>query len=280
MSTEILPVEPARPPASNAAVAEPPRKRRRGWIIALIVVAIVLILAFIAFLIADGLAKDYARDYVRTRIIEVLALPDDARVDVDLGGGSIILQALAGTIDTVDIAVPEATFGDLTGVVDVHAEGVPLTETSPVDVLRVDFSVAEGDLTAIATSLSGLALDTIELEESEIVVSSAFNIFGIPFPLGMSLEPSAVDGELVFTPTSVTVADNTFAAADVLANPLFGPFARDLLKQQSVCIAGSLPQALVLTGAEVDGAHLVLGFSGDGSALGGPELSTLGTCAP
>jgi len=160
----------------------------------------------------------------------------------------------------------------------LHAEGVPLSESSPVDVFRVKFSVAEKDLAAIAGSLSGLSLDSIELDEPEIVVSSAFNIFGIPFPLGMTLEPSAVDGELVFTPTSVTVAENTFAADDILADPLFGPFARDLLKHQSVCIAGSLPQALVITGAKVDGDKLVLGFAADGAALGGPELSTLGTC--
>lgn len=279
MSTEILPVEPARPPAAPAGEAEPPKKRRRGWIIALIVIAILLLLAFIAFLVGEGFAKEWARDYVRTRVIAVLGLPDDAQVDVDLGGGSIILQAFAGRVETVDVTVPEATFGALTGDVELHAEGIPLAETGPVDVFRVKFSVAEKDLAAIAGSLSGLTLDSIELEEPEIVVSSAFNIFGIPFPLGMTLEPSAAKGELVFTPTSVTVAETTFAVDDVLADPLFGPFARDLLKQQSVCIAANLPQALVITGAEVDRDLLVLGFTADGAALGGPELSTLGTCA-
>jgi len=277
MSTEILPVGPSVP--EPVVVVAPPKKKRRGWIIALIVVAILLLLGFIAFLVGDGWAKDYARDYVRTRVIAVLGLPDDARVDVELGGGSIILQALAGRIDSVDVTVPEATFGALTGAVELHAEGVPLAETSPVDVFRVKFSVDEKDLVAIAGSLSGLTLDSIELEEPEIVVSSAFNVFGIPFPLGMTLEPSAVDGALVFTPTSVTVAQNTFAADDILADPLFGPFARDLLKQQTVCIAANLPQALVITGAEVDGDKLVLGFTADGAALGGPELSTPGVCA-
>jgi hypothetical protein len=275
MTTEILPAGPSAP---EPVVVAPPKKRRRGWIIALIVVAIALLLGFIAFLVGEGFAKDYARDYVRTRVIAVLGLPEDAKVDVELGGGSIIVQALAGRIESVDVSVPTVTFGDLTGAAELHAEGVPLAETSPVDVFRVKFSVAEEDLVAIAGSLSGLTLESIELDEPEIVVSSAFNIFGIPFPLGMSLEPSAVDGELVFTPTSVTVAQNTFAADDILADPLFGPFARDLLKQQSVCIAGFLPQALVVTGAEVDGDKLVLGFTANGVALGGPEMSTLGTC--
>lgn len=266
MTTAILPVD-------------PPRRRRRGWVVTVIVVAVVLLLGFIAFLIGDGLAKQYASDYVRSRIVEALGLPDDARVDVVLGGGSMILQALDGRVSSVDVSVPEATFGDLSGAVEVHAEGVPLDETAAVDVLRVDLVVDEADLVAIADNLSGLTLDTIDLDESGIVVASAFSIFGIPLPLGMTLEPSAVDGELTFTPTSGTVGDTTFPAEQVLADPLFGGFARDLLRQQSVCIAGYLPQALILSTVEIDGEELVLSFVGDGAAFGGPEFSTAGTCA-
>lgn len=275
MTTAILPAEPGR---ENVA-AEPPRRRRRGWVVPVIVVAIVLLLGVIAFLVGDGLAKQYASDYVRARIVEALGLPDDAQVDVRLGGGSMILQALDGRLVSVEVSVPEATFGELSGAIEVHAEGVPLDATKPVDVLRVDLVVDEDDLVAIADNLSGLTLDTIDLDESGIVVASAFSIFGIPLPLGMTLEPSAVDGELTFTPTSVTVGDTTFPAEQVLADPLFGGFARDLLRQQSVCIAGYLPEALVLTTVEIEGEQLVLGFTGDGAALAGPELSTPGTCA-
>jgi hypothetical protein len=280
-STEIVPTEPTKPAEATEPVVvevEPPKRRRRGRVVAIVVIALVLLLGVIAFLVGEGFAKEYARDYVRTRIIEVLALPDDADVEVELGGGSIILQALTGRIDSVDVAVPDATFGALAGSVELHAEGVPLDETAAVDVLRVEFAVAEGDLAAIAGSLSGLQLETIELDGSEIVVASSFSIFGIPVPLGMNLQPSAADGQLVFTPTSVKVGENTLAAGDLLANPLFGGFARDLLRQQSVCIASALPQALVVTEAEVDGDELVLTFTGDGAALGGPGLSTLGTC--
>jgi hypothetical protein len=275
MSTEILPVE---PPVAAVPV-ESPAKKRRGWIVALIVVGIVVLLGLIAFLVADGIAKDYARDYVRARVVEVLQLPEETVVEVDLGGGSIILQALAGRIQSVDVAVPELSFGDLTGAADLHAEGVPLDQTAPVDVLRVDFVIDEGDLASIAGSLSGLELSSIELDEPDIVVASSFSLFGLPIPVGMSLTPSAADGQLVFTPSSVTVAESTFTAEQLLGDPLFGFFAQDLLKQQSVCVAGNLPQALVLTGAAVDGSDLVLSITGDGAALGGPELATLGSCA-
>jgi hypothetical protein len=274
MSTEILPVE---PPVA-AAQAEPQAKKRRGWIVALIVVGVVLLLGLIAFLVADGIAKDYARDYVRARVVEVLQLPEDADVDVDLGGGSIILQALAGRIQSVDVTVPELSFGELTGAAELHAEGVPLDQAAEVEVLRVDFVIDEADLASIAGSLSGLELSSIELDAPDIVVASAFSLFGLPIPVGMSLTPSAVDGQLIFTPSSVTVAESTFTAEQLLGDPLFGFFAQDLLKQQSVCVAGNLPQALVLTGAAVEGSDLVLSITGDGAAIGGPELATLGTC--
>lgn len=269
MSTEILP----------AASVAPPKRKRRGWLVAVVVAGVLVLLGVIAFLVADGIAKDFARDYVRARVVAVLQLPADAKVDVDLGGGSIILQALAGRIQTVDVDVPALSFGALSGGAELHAEGVPLDETAPVDVLRIDVSIAEGDLASIAGSLSGLELASIELDDPEIVVASSFTVFGLPIPVGMSLTPSAADGQLVFTPSSVTVADNTFTADDLLDDPLFGLFARDLLKQQAVCVAGSLPQALELTDAAVDGDDLVLTVTGDGAALGGPGLSTLGSCA-
>ena len=279
MTTEILPAgPPVEPPAASADGASP-RRKRRGWIIALVVVGVVAVLGLIGFLVADGIAKDYARDYVRERVVAVLDLPADARVDVDLGGGSIILQALAGRIDEVAVSVPELSFGELTGAATLRAEGVPLDETLPVEVLRVEFSVGEGDLAAIAGSLSGLELDSIELEEPAILVGSTFSLFGLPIPLGVALVPSAEDGQLVFTPETVTVAEQQFAAADLLANPLFGAFARDLLQQQSVCVAASLPRALVVTDARVDGERLVLAIRGDGTALGGSDLATPGVCA-
>lgn len=276
--SEISPVT-TEPAGENVPAGEtaPPRKRR-GWLIALIVVGILVVLGVVGFVIADGIAKDYARDYVRSRIVEVLVLPEDARVDVDLGGGSIILQALAGRIDTVDVAVPHVAFGELVGSAELRAEGVPLDQSAPVEMLRIDVAVDEGDLAVIAGSLSGLELESIELAEPDIVVASSFRVFGLPIPIGMTLEPSAADGHLAFTPTSVTVGDATFQTQQLLDNPLFGEFAGDLLRQQSVCVAGSLPQALVLTDATVDGNALVLSISGDGAALGGPELATLGSC--
>jgi hypothetical protein len=81
----------------------------------------------------------------------------------------------------------------------------------------------------------------------------------------------------VLTPTSVTIAGETFDA-DSADESIFGQLISGLLRPQTLCIASNVPQALVLAEVSVDEAELVLEFSGDGAAFGGPELSTPGTC--
>jgi hypothetical protein len=276
MSTEILPVEPVQPePAQPEPVQAP--KRRRGWIIALIVIAAVAVLAIIAFIVAEAIAKDYARGYVRDRIVAVLQLPEDATVDVDLGGGSIILQALSGRVDQVDVDVPEVAFGELSGAVRLHAEGVPLDEMSPVDVLRIDFAIGADDLAALGEGGGDAAAPTFELADGEVRLSSELVIFGAGIPIGLTMAPSAAEGDLVLTPTSVTIGSETFEAGSD-DDSFFGQLVAGFLQPQSMCIASSVPQALVLTDATADDAELTLRFRGDGAAFGGPELSTPGTC--
>jgi hypothetical protein len=275
MSTEILPVEPSVP---EPVVVEVPKKRRRRWLIALVVIGVLVVLGVIAFFVGEAYAKQYAHDYVRARIVEVLQLPADAHVGVELGSGSIIFQALAGRIETVDVEVPDVVFGQLTGDVVFHAEGVPLDETVPVDVLRVEFGIGADDLSALGEGQAGAEAPTFVFEEGEVSLTSEFELFGASIPLGLTFAPAADEGALVLTPTSLTIGTQTFEA-DTTDESFLGQIARALLQPQTLCIAGSVPQALVLADATIDKQELVLRFDGDGAALGGPELSTSGTCA-
>jgi hypothetical protein len=276
VSTEILPVAPEPQPAPAAEPAAAPPKKRRGWIIALIVVGVLVVLAIVAFVIAESLAKDYARDYVRARVVEALQLPADARVDVDLGGGSIIVQALAGRVDTVDVAVPDVALGQLSGGLTLHGEGVPLDATAPVASLTVDFSVDADDLAALSGG-ADVAAPTFAFVDGEVALSSSIDLFGASIPLGFTMVPSAEAGDLVLTPTSISIGDEVFEAG-VDDGSFLGQIAAAFLQPQTLCIAGSVPQALTLEEAAVTGEQLVLTFDGDGAALGGPEFSTTGTC--
>jgi hypothetical protein len=277
MDTEVLRVEPTQPELPQLAAA-PDKPRRRRWpIVVAVVVGVLLLLGVVAFFVAEAIAKDYARDYVRDKVAAVLALPEDAEVDVDLGGGSIILQALSGRVDEVDVDVPEVAFGALSGAVRLHAEGVPLDQSAPVDVLRIDFAIGADDLAALGQGTDGSAAPAFELAEGEVRLSTEFALFGVSVPIGVSLEPAAADGALVLTPTSVTIGSETFEAGTE-DNSILGQLVSVFLQPQTLCVAGSLPQALVLTDASVDDAELLLEFTGDGAAFGGPELSTPGTC--
>lgn len=271
--TEILPATPPSEPPTEVAAA--PTKKRRGWIIALVIVGVLAVLGLVAFLVADLVAKNYARDYVRARVVEVLQLPADAPVEVDLGGGSIILQALAGRVSTVDVAVPDVAFGDLTGDVRLHAEGVPLDETAAVEKLGVEFAIGADDLAAL--SGGGDGAPTFAFEGDDVTLSSEFELFGATIPWGLSLTPSAADGALVLTPTSLTLGSQTFEAGED-DDSFWGQIVRQLLQPQTLCLASSVPQALTLTEAAVGDDQIRLGFDGSGEALGGEGFRTFGTC--
>jgi hypothetical protein len=280
MDTEVLPVDPAQPEPAQPAqpetvVVEKPRRRRWPIVVA-IVLGVLLILGIVGFVVAEAIAKDYARDYVRDKIVAVFALPEDAEVDVELGPGSIILQALAGRVDQVDVDVPEVSFGTASGAVQLHAEGVPLDSEQPVDVLRVEFAAGADDLAALGQS-AGSTAPNFEFADGEVTLSSEFNLFGSTIPIALSLEPSAAEGALVLTPTSVSIGGETFEAG-ASDDSIFGQLVSSLLQPQTLCIASNVPQALVLSDASIADAELVLTFDADGASFGGPELSTPGTC--
>lgn len=276
-ATEVVPVEgvPGEPPAGAAPA---PRRRRRGWIIAAVVVGALVVLGVIAFLVAEAMAKDYARGYVRAQIVEVLQLPEDADVDIDLGGGSIILQALAGRVDSVDVDVAEATFGDLTGGVQLSAQGVPLDAQAPVDALRVRFALSAEQLAEIN---GGGAADpdaaTFAFVDGEATLETEFELFGLKIPLEFSMVPSAVDGDLVLSPTRLVLGEATFTPGQA-DDSFLGRLAAAFLEPQRFCLADRVPAALVLDDAVIADEAMRLTFRGDGVALGSDTLQTPGEC--
>ena len=270
--TAVLPAAPvATPPAQ-------PRKRRRwiGWVIALVVLVILLVLGFF---VADAYAKDYAKGYVRDQIIQVLKLDPATKVDVDLGGGSVILQALRGSIDEVTVDVAELSFGDITGSAVITAAGVPLDGAQPVDKLGIVATVSETNVRKLASFMSGIELKTIELGDGVITASTEFNVLGFfVIPVSVDLVPSAVDGGISFDPKTITLAGEDISVADLRASPEFAGIAGQFLQSQDFCVASSLPKALTITDVDVVGSNLVIAINGDGTALGGPGLSELGVC--
>jgi hypothetical protein len=277
-ATKPLPVQKDDAEPVVVAVPAPKKKRRRWpWVLGgiLLVLAILLV---VAFFVADAYAKDYARQYIKDRIVAVLGIEDPSQVTVDIGTGSVLLQAIRGTLDDVDIDAGTITFGALTGDATVHAEGVPLDATAATEKLDVTFTVSEDQIVGVVgNNLSGLPIDSITLEEPAIYVTATPTVFIFEIPVGMGLEPSAADGQIVLTPTTVSLFDESFTVEQ--ASEQLGSLADQLFAKQSICVDESLPVALTIVDVDVVKKTLVVKINGDGVVMGGTDLSTPGTCS-
>ncbi|MEO8095034.1 MAG: DUF2993 domain-containing protein [Pseudolysinimonas sp.] len=284
------PIQPTDPPASHATastevvptntlVIETPKpKKKRHWLRTIIILVVVLALLVVAFIVADGFAKRYATQYVKDSIIRVLGVDPKTPVDVDLGTGSIIVQAITGGIDTVTVDVPTLSFGALTGAAHIVATNVPLDSSKPLDKLGIVLTISQDNVRKLGTFLSGLDLKKIDVGNGVITIGTEFSIFIFTIPVSVDLEPSAKDGGIVFDPKTITLNGNDISVADLRANPEFSLLAGDLLKSQQVCVATYLPKALTVDTVQVVKTDLVVTIDGNGTALGGSGLSTNGTC--
>jgi len=155
---------------------------------------------------------------------------------------------------------------------------VPLAEDQPLQKLAFTYRVSEKNVSVLASNLSGMKLDTVTLDPPEIVANATFSVLGFGIPVGLGLTPSASKGQLAFTPTSILVSGQRFTSKQLLATPGLRGLAKQLLKQQTFCVAQYLPRALTVTSVKVVGHELVMTISGDGAALGGTAFTTKGSC--
>jgi hypothetical protein len=282
------PIQPTVPvaPVETATAAEtvvievpaPPKKKRRRWIGVLIALVILVVLLVVGFFVADAYAKTYAENYVRERIVEVLKLNPDAKVDVDLGEGSVLLQAARGGLDEVNVSVDTITFGDISGAAQIRATKVPLDSSQPVDKLDIQVTVSEENVKKLSGFMSGIELKSIDIENELIRIGTEFQVLFFTIPVSVDLEPTAKDGGINFDPVTILLGDEEISVADLRANREFSALAGDLLASRDFCVAGFLPKALTIDKVDIVGTDLVLGIDGDGTALSDPALSTLGTC--
>jgi len=259
-------------------ITDPPKRKRRRWIGVLIGLVVLAILLVVGFFIADAYAKTYAEGYVRERIIETLKLDPTAQVDVDLGTGSVLLQAVRGALDEVNVHVDTITFGEITGEAQIAATGVPLDSAQPLDTLDIRVTVDEDNVKKLSGNFSGIELTSIDLQNDLIRIGSEFKFLFIAIPVAVDLNPTAKDGGINFDPVTILLGDDEISVADLRGNPQFSALAGDLLNSRDFCVASFLPQALTIEKVQIDGTDLIVDIDGDGTALSDPALSTLGTC--
>jgi hypothetical protein len=258
------------------ALPAAPKVRRRwiGWAIA---GGVLVVLLVVGFFVGESAARAYATDRIHDELVNAFELEADHPTQVDLGAGSLLLQAASGSVDRVDVAIDDVPLGDLTGDITLAATGVPLDTAQPAETVAATATIDEANVAALRDYLSGIQLDSITLGDGVIDVSATVKALFLSVPVSAAIEPTVRDGQLVFTPQSVTVNGAAVSVDELLAGPLAN-VASGFLGAQTFCVAQYLPSAITLQDVDVSDDELELAFTGEDVALGGAELSTKGTC--
>ena len=252
----------------DAPKSIPPRWRWVGFLVALAVVA-----GLVAFALIEGdkIVRDVAEDVVRSGVTSALQLPADQKVDVELGDGLLVFQAVTGSIDSVDVRIPNTAFGPATGTLLLTVEGVSLDPRAPVDTLTARVELDSANLAAFAGNLSSAPLTSVTIANEVVGIGAIL----ADQQVDVALVPSVANGTLSFTPTAISAAGAPTTVEAVMASPL-APLAGPMLASSALCVAELLPKSVALTGAAVVGDRLVITASGDDVRLA--SLGTRGTC--
>jgi hypothetical protein len=261
----------------STTVVEVPRRKHRARraLIALLVVVVVLVAGFF---VADYFAKKAATAYVQQQVATALDLSSTAPVAVNLGSGSILLQAIAGSIDNVTVSVNPLEIDGLTGTANLTARDVPLSSTTPVKHMRVDITVPESTIAKAITEVPALKQfsPVVTIERTRVAVNGTVRILGLAQKIGVTLVPTVSDGRPGFSIRTAQFDGATISIAQL--NHYIPGLSTALQSATSLCIANALPRSFVLTGITLQGKALVSTFSGNGVELNSASLSRKGTC--
>lgn len=262
--------------AESTLEPEKPKRRRRLW---WVIGGLVLVILVVGVVLVETVGRSFATELVRDKIVTSLGLDSSEGVAVDLGSGSLLLQTLTGGVDVVTVDIDRFEMNGLASSARVVATEVPLGASKPLDTLTVDVTVPGDQIDQLAGSLSGLDLDSIELNDSTIRISTVFDVLFIRIPVAVDLLPVAAGNAIAFEPQSVLLGDEQISVADLRANPLVSGLAGSLLASREFCVATSLPTALTIDSVAVDGSDLTIELSADGIPLGDAQWQQFGTCS-
>lgn len=261
--------------AASAPAAPTPVKRRRltPWLIS---AGVVIVLAVAAWFVAEQVARGILSNTVRDKLISELALPKGQPIAIDVAG-AVLPQLIGGTISNATVTSHDVTLGDFTGDVVVHAAGVPVRGSGPIRKASATVSVTQPQLQKLLSNVEGFPADKLSLDAPDLAFNVDLNLLAVTVPLGVTLEPSAENGELVLTPQTLR-AGGTEISAQALAQQ-FGPLVSSFVKHWTVCVAAYIPAGVSLSTVAVSGSNLVADFAIDGRIVSDKALQQKGTCS-
>lgn len=245
------------------------RRRRWPWVVGIVVVLLVA-----AWFAAEQIARGLLISTVRSETIAALELPADQQLDVDVPG-QVLPQLIAGRLNELSLSSNNVTLGPISGAVQVHATGVPIRGGDAAESASATLTLDEEQLRALLATVDGLPAATVTIEQPAVRLETELQVIAT-VPIGVSLVPSASGGDLLLTPTSITIAGAEIPAEALVDQ--FGAIARTVVRDWNVCLAQYLPTGVVLSDVAVEGAHVVAHADIDGRILSDPALQANGTC--
>lgn len=245
-----------------AAAGASPKRKRRWWIPVVVVVGVLALLAA-GGLVADAAVAASIKAGVRTQFIQTFGLPEDAQVDVGIGGGLVLPQLATGKLAQVSVSAPNFTLQKLAGSLQIQATGVATTGTGSADSLDVAYRIPQTSFSALASQFGTSGSDvTVSLQGQELTFTSQVSVLGVSVPVGVGVTPGAANGAITFTVSSISVGNAHYTADQLKNDPNFSALASFIGQPTSVCVADQLPANLTLTGVSVDGTDLLLTLDG------------------
>jgi len=239
-------------------------------------VAIVIVVLAAVLVVLDGIARSAAQNLIQTTVRSSLAIPASTPVAVTVGGASVLLQMATGSLERVDVSAPRLALGDLSGQVKLTALGVPVEPGRPAENARVVFALGQVGVQKLLNNLSPLPIKSVAFYSGAVTLGGVVTVFGAAIPIQIVETPSAVDGQLVLTPTSVAVNGKRLSPAALTRS--FGSLAAVLAHPQRFCVANVLPKGFRLDRASVSGSSVRLVISAQSVILDEQLFSSKGVC--
>lgn len=243
---------------------------RRAATALIIVIVVVGLLALVAWLV-DGLVRGIAQDGVETAIEKKLPASVTADIDVRVGGGLFLPQAIAGRFDEVTVTAEDAEADGIPFDIVVTAHGVPVDENARID--EVSARVTGGEDAANALLVMGGADPDLSLGDGTLSYEQSTRFFGMSIGYTLVTEPVAHGDSISLEPVDVEVS------TDVGSLDLTDLVTRLLDDEPvSICVASSLPEGISVDDIAVAPDALTLTLSAQDVPRNGPDFSSRGSC--
>ena len=247
-----------------------PRKKRRGLRLLLwILIPVVLIVALVV--VADGVLRSYAENQVASEIEKNLPSDVKGKVDVHIGGFSVIQQYLSGTFDHVKLDAPNLSVNGSPVAASVDATGVPIDSSKPVASVSGTLGVSQESLNKLI-QIPGATGD-ITLGSGVLGYDGRIDLLGLPVGYTVKAKPEAAGSTVLLQPVSASLktgAGNVDLSRLLNAVTARGPFP--------ICAAQYLPKGVGVNGISVVPGHATVRLTAKDFVLDEATLRSKGSC--